>query len=442
MAPGASEGSSTISEVAKNAGGRGGRGGLMGAIGPGLLFAGTAVGTSHLVQATRAGAMFGFGLLIFVILALVAKYAAFRFGSEYASHTGRSLLQGYRRIGKLPVLLFLVYQTGSGSLVSAVLVLVLAGIITSVFSLTVPITMVTAALLTASALILFFGRYRWLDRINTALMVILTIATLIATVLVLPNVTWDIYPASAPDFDRTTWLFIAALMGWMPTGVDVSISTSLWAVAKAKVQGKPAHRHAIMDFNIGYWGTALLAICFVILGNGTMHTAGITPENSPPGLARQIIDLYVTTLGPWSAPIVAVSIFSVMSTTCLAAFDAFPRSIWAAVAALKGPPETRAPEALPHLDQTLGYRVTMIAMMVLAQLILVFYFSGFTAFIDLVTTISFLVAPVFAYVNHRVMHNTGLSADALPPRWLTIWSWLGILFLAGFALFYLWVVFF
>ena len=38
-------------------------------IGPGLLMAGAAVGVSHLVQSTRAGAQFGFQLLPLVLLA-------------------------------------------------------------------------------------------------------------------------------------------------------------------------------------------------------------------------------------------------------------------------------------------------------------------------------------------------------------------------------------
>ena len=33
-------------------------------LGPGLLFAGAAIGVSHLVQSTRAGADFGWGLLL------------------------------------------------------------------------------------------------------------------------------------------------------------------------------------------------------------------------------------------------------------------------------------------------------------------------------------------------------------------------------------------
>ena len=41
------------------------------AVGPGLLFAGAAIGGSHLVQSTRAGAGWGFGLLWAVVLILI-----------------------------------------------------------------------------------------------------------------------------------------------------------------------------------------------------------------------------------------------------------------------------------------------------------------------------------------------------------------------------------
>ena len=40
-------------------------------LGPGLLFAGAAIGVSHLVQSTRAGADFSFGLIWALLLAIV-----------------------------------------------------------------------------------------------------------------------------------------------------------------------------------------------------------------------------------------------------------------------------------------------------------------------------------------------------------------------------------
>ena len=42
-------------------------------LGPGLLFAGAAIGVSHLVQSTRAGAEFGWGLIWALILVNILK---------------------------------------------------------------------------------------------------------------------------------------------------------------------------------------------------------------------------------------------------------------------------------------------------------------------------------------------------------------------------------
>ncbi len=61
-------------------------------LGPGLLFAGAAIGVSHLVQSTRAGADFGFGLIWALILIHIVKYPFFQFGPRYATATGESLL--------------------------------------------------------------------------------------------------------------------------------------------------------------------------------------------------------------------------------------------------------------------------------------------------------------------------------------------------------------
>ena len=48
-------------------------------LGPGLLFAGAAIGVSHLVQSTRAGADFGFGLLWALLIVNIFKYPFFQF---------------------------------------------------------------------------------------------------------------------------------------------------------------------------------------------------------------------------------------------------------------------------------------------------------------------------------------------------------------------------
>lgn len=69
-------------------------------LGPGILFASTAIGVSHLVQSTRAGADFGFALLWAIVAANVLKFPFFEYGSRYANATGESLIDGYGKLGR------------------------------------------------------------------------------------------------------------------------------------------------------------------------------------------------------------------------------------------------------------------------------------------------------------------------------------------------------
>jgi Mn2+/Fe2+ NRAMP family transporter len=77
-------------------------------LGPGLLFAGAAIGVSHLVQSTRAGADFGFGLLWALLLVNLFKYPFFQYGPRYATATGESLIDGYKRLGKTVLVVYFV----------------------------------------------------------------------------------------------------------------------------------------------------------------------------------------------------------------------------------------------------------------------------------------------------------------------------------------------
>jgi len=88
---------------------------LLQAIGPGLLFASTAIGTSHLVLSTRAGAHHGMVYFWIIAGALLLKYPFYEFGPRYANATGFSLLKGYKEQGKWAVLLFMFVSTSNFS---------------------------------------------------------------------------------------------------------------------------------------------------------------------------------------------------------------------------------------------------------------------------------------------------------------------------------------
>ena len=60
-------------------------------------------------------------------------------------------------------------------------------------------------------------------------------------------------------------------------------------------------------------------------------------------------------------------------------------------------------------------------------------------FVDLATILSFLTAPVLAWLNHRAIHAPEVPAEHRPSTALRLGSLAGLLFLGGFALYYLWL---
>jgi cation:H+ antiporter len=307
--------------------------GLRKALGPGVLFTGAAVGVSHLVQSTRAGAVYGFALLLIVVLANVAKYPAFRFGPQYAAATNRSLLEGYRRQGRWALLVYAALTVGTMFTVEAAVTLVTAGLAKHLFGLELSPLVVSAALIAVCGGILAAGKYHWLDRISKVVVSVLAVSTVAATAIALPAIDFGAVSFWPERWDAPTVFFVVALMGWMPSAIDVAVWQSLWTLAREKdTAHRPTMRESMFDFHLGYWGTAFLAVCFVLLGAGTIFGRGIDLSDTAGGFAAQVVDLYAATLGEWSRPIIAVSAFATMFSTTLTVVDGFPRALAVLVA--------------------------------------------------------------------------------------------------------------
>src|SRR5690606_19288951 len=73
---------------------------LIKALGPGLLFASMAIGTSHLVLSPKAGAQYGWIMMIPMLWANLLHCPSYEFGIRYTTETENSLVQGYLNLGK------------------------------------------------------------------------------------------------------------------------------------------------------------------------------------------------------------------------------------------------------------------------------------------------------------------------------------------------------
>jgi Mn2+/Fe2+ NRAMP family transporter len=399
--------------------------------GPGLIFSGAAIGTSHLVQSTRAGAIFGAALIGVIIFANVLKYPAYRFGMDFAQARGRSLLTGYRELGLWALLLFLIALAPLVPIIWAALGAATAGIVTVVIGPLLPVPMLAAAILGIATILLLIGGYRLLDRVNAVLLAFLVLSTVLTTIMVLPRVEWSTIVDFSWTGEVAALLFIVALAGFMPNPMDVAVPLSLWKVEAD--HSLPESKKATLEqsrktFFWPYVLTTIMAVCFCIMGAGVMHTQGIAPLADAPGFAGQLIGLYREALGPGAAVLAGIAALSVMLTTVIAGIDAYARTYAASYAIMTGRDDVSYSRS--------EYTVACLLFLAIAFTAVFTLLSDLTTFLDFVTSASFVIAPGVALLNHLVVTRCEMPEEARPSLITRVHNWLAIAIMGGLAVMY------
>jgi Mn2+/Fe2+ NRAMP family transporter len=403
--------------------------------GPGILFASTAIGVSHLVQSTRAGADFGLLLLGFVIVVSLLKYPFFEYGSRYANVTQTSIIDGYKKLGKPVLWMYFLITIASMFFITGAVGFVTAGFFENLFGLDFLGQWTIILLFGICVLILAIGRYNILDSLIKIVAIVLLVSTVCAFLLVL----WNGPVEPAEDFiPKELWtsggiLFLLALMGWMPTALDLSAWNSLWTLERMKQTNyRPKLKETLFEFRLAYSITAILAVMFVTLGSFIFFGSGEELPNNNADFAQMVITLYTQTIGEWSYLIIAAAAFAVMFGTIIAVFDGYSRSLQRTVELIF----TKKEEVIRTKFRS--FYILFLFVLLSGSLIVVLQFGGnLREIVDFATVLSFMIAPVIAIFNFRLVTGKYLEKNVQPSIWLKVLSFVGILFLSGFAIYFL-----
>lgn len=406
---------------------------LLKTLGPGIVFAGMCIGVSHLVQSTRAGADYGFVLLPAVLAAVIFKYPFFEFSSRYTSATGKSILEGYDKQGRWILWLYAVVTALTMFIVTAAVTFVAAGLMSNLFGINASTDVLSAIILGICVLILAGGKYNALDGLLKVVSTVLLISTIIAVIIALKRGQTPPVEGYIPNevFSPTGIAFLIALMGWMPTAVDMSTWTGLWAEERVKqTKYTPTLNETLLDFNIGYAITGILAVVFLTLGALIMHGSGMQLSNSSSGFAGQLIGLYTQSIGEWSYLLIAVAAFSTMFSTTITVLDGYGRAI------------NRIFSIITDRSNRWSYNIWIIIVAVGGYLVISQFLNNLKSLIDLATTVSFVIAPLAAFLNYKVIFSDEIDAKFLPPLWLKRLAIAGMIFLTSFTLIYFYILLF
>ncbi|MFK5889718.1 MAG: Nramp family divalent metal transporter [Flavobacteriaceae bacterium] len=397
---------------------------ILKSLGPGLLFAGAAIGVSHLVQSTRAGADYGFGLLWALLLVHLFKYPFFQYGPRYAAATGESLIDGYKRLGKGFLWIYYTLTFATMFSIQAAVTIVTAGLAIKLFGLTNSTLIWSGIITLVSALILLIGRYKLLDNLMKVIVLVLSVSAISAVIIALNHPTTAV--DFTPVFPKGTVgiAFLIAFMGWMPAPLDISAWHSLWTLEKAKTEDINPKK-AIFDFNIGYFGTIVLGICFLSLGALVMFHSGETFSNKAGAFSAQLINLFTNNLGKGAYFIIAIAAFTTMFSTTITTLDASPRAM------------AKSTDLLFKNNTKDSYLIWLVLLGAGTLIILGFFITSMTLMIKIATIISFLTAPFYAIANYLLITSKHTPKEWHPSSGLKLLSWLGIIFLIGFSVFYL-----
>jgi len=399
---------------------------ILQSLGPGLLFAGAAIGVSHLVQSTRAGADFGFGLLWALLIVNLFKYPFFQYGPKYAAATGESLIDGYKKLGKGVLISYYILTFATMFTIQAAVTIVTAGLASNLFGLTGNLTTWSLIITIVCLLILMLGKYKLLDNLIKIIIITLTVSTVIAVSIALFN--YDSSFNFTPIFPKGTVevAFLIAFLGWMPAPLDISAWHSLWTLEKQKNTTDDFNmKKTLLDFNIGYIGTVFLGVCFIGLGALVMFNSSTEFSSSGGKFAQQLINLYTETLGTKTSIFIGIAAFTTMFSTTLTTLDASPRAM------------AKSTELLFNKKSNRYYLLWILLLAIGTVIILSFFVQNMKQMVYIATILSFLTAPFYAIANFILISSKHTPKEYHPSMTLKIVSYLGIIFLIGFSIWYL-----
>ncbi|VEF00171.1 membrane protein [Neisseria canis] len=392
-------------------------------MGPGIMMASAAVGGSHIIASTQAGALYGWQLALIIVLANLFKYPFFRFAPQYTLETGKTLLEGYAEKSRVYLWVFFLMNLFATVINTAAVSMLCAAILNFVLPGEWSMNWLSVAVLASAVLLLLVGPYRTVDGMSKIIMVSLTITTVAAVVVAAAKGA----QMQAGFVEPSPWnlgalAFIVALMGWMPAPIEISAINSMWVAAKRKLE-KVSYEDGLFDFNVGYISTALLALVFLALGALVQYGSGTEVKMAGGAYIGQLINMYASTIGEWSRWLVTFIAFACMYGTTLTVIDGYSRTNMESLRLIVGGER--------NTNRILAVWIVFAA--VTGLCVILFFKGAVLAMLKFAMIASFVSTPVFAWLNLSLVRK---GKHALQP-WLMGLAWIGLLYLSGFAVLFL-----
>ena len=444
--------------------------------GPGLILMMTGVGTSHLVTAPVAGGRFEFALLWCIPIAYIFKYYGFEMAFRFTNATGKSLIEAYGTAWKKWPLWYVMITTiiqsaiGQAGRLTAVAA-VAYFLFTTTFGWPFDAWVYGLVLGVVSVAVILRGNYAAVE----------TATKLLAGLLVLSAFFVFLFRPAGLDamthfviFETPegSWLIIAAFLGLLPTGIDVSLQASEWGKAKKVGMGRLrpeleraglaksfdpfssskadlavdtavipergveyCHRWfqiSLWDFRLGHLVSFFLACIFLLLAAVWMYPSEVAGND----VMGEIAGIFTNSIGPWMMVVFILGAFAATFSTAFNYFDGWPRvvgaccrNIFRSTASLQG--VAREDLTDEHRRRWYSeyniYRATMLFSLV-TSVVIVYGVPRPVLLVLTASALAFFIAPVVFFLNVYYCVTIIPKTDRrFYPSTIQIWlSWISL----------------
>ena len=452
--------------------------------GPGMVLMMTGIGTSHLITAPAAGGRFAYALLWCIPVAYVFKYYGFEMAFRFTNATGKSMIEAYGTAWKKWPLWYVLITTllqsavgQAGRLIAASAVLYY--LVNATFGWDIPLGWFGLILGVACVGIILRGSYQTIEH-AAKIAAGMLFASAVAAYFVQPAPLSAMSHFFRIETPAGSWLIIAAFLGLLPTGIDVSLQASEWGKAKKVGLGRirgyleqaglaktfdpfapkksdlsidtsrlPPHALeyckrwftiGMWDFRFGHVVSFVIAVIFLLLAVVWLYPSPIEGR----GVMGEIAGIFTRSVGPWMMVVFIIGAFAATFSTAFNYFDGWPRIVAACcrnlfrpTAALSGTAKedlTPAHRSAWYSEYNI-YRMTMLYSLIASVAIIALGQSP-VRLVFIASALAYFIAPVVFFLNFYycltiIPRDDKAFYPSTPVRWF---AWISLAVFTGLSL--------
>ena len=231
-------------------------------VGPGVMAAATGVGSGDLVATMVAGARYGYALFWAVVLGTVFKLALGEAVGRWHLASGRTMLSGWRTLGRWAIGYFGAYIVVWGFVYGAT-AMSASGLPLNALFPVLPVGGWAAICGLAGLGLVWFGRYGVIEKLMTVLTGVMFVTVVGTAILVGPNLP-EIGQGLVPRVPGGSVAYVLSLMGGVG-GTITMAAYGYWTLAKGW-RGPKWLPFMRTDNALGYVVTGIFVIAMLVVG--------------------------------------------------------------------------------------------------------------------------------------------------------------------------------